>query len=163
MKSLLHFLALSFLLTPACFAEHLCRASVSYAWQREKDTTKIMVFASRVEAKGIDEAAAKAALEARAERDKTKAAEQCVREHENQAGCIAAKVNFMATALSSLTFSARKMLEESIAADCKAQQGRCSGPELSEPKCSEIVVATKADAKDSGKDASEKSAAKKKK
>ncbi|MBN8547743.1 MAG: hypothetical protein J0M12_00360 [Deltaproteobacteria bacterium] len=162
MKLLLNLFLVAVLVPSAVWAEHLCRASVSYAWQREKEMTKIMVFTTRVEAKGADEAAAKAALMELVEPLKSKAAEQCSHDHENQAGCVAAKINVMSAALHSMTFSSRKLLEDSIASDCKAQQGKCVESVVSEPTCSLIVVAAKPDAKDAAKEEKEKGAKKKK-
>ena len=160
MKLLLNLLLAVLTLAPSCFAEHICRASVSYAWQREKDVTKIIVFVGTLEAKGADEAAAKLELQERAEREKNKASEQCTREHENQSGCVAAKMTSMSAAIQSLTFSARKLIEESIASDCKSQQGKCSESAMSEPRCVEKVEPTKAAGKDAGKEAGKEAAGK---
>lgn len=160
MKLLLNLLVACLALAPVCYAEHLCRASVSYSWQRDKDVTKIIVFTSNLEVTGADEADAKRILQERAGPEKVKAAERCKREHENQAGCLAAKMNSLSSTMQGLTFSARKLLEDSIAADCKTQQGKCGEGELSEPQCVEKVVATKADEKPAkeagGKDAKKK-------
>lgn len=121
-----------------------------------------MVFAANLEVAGVDEASAKKTLLERAEREKTKASEQCTREHENQSGCVAAKMTSMSSTLQSLNFTSRKLLEESIATDCKAQQGKCGESALSEPQCAEKVVASKTDSKDAGKDAAPKDSKKKK-
>lgn len=128
--------------------------------------TKIIVFVSGVEGVGADENAAKAKLNENAEREKARGAEQCTKGHENQAGCVAAKMTSLVATMQSLGFSARKLLEESIASDCKAQQGKCGDVTVSDPQCSERITGPGTESKDGGKEAGKeggKEAGKKKK
>ena len=156
MKVLFSSLVFLLLIPARSQAEFSCRGNVSYKWQREKEETQIPVFIATLEATGIDEAAAKVALSANAERDKAKAMDQCKREHENQAGCIATKLNSAAPIMQTLNFSSRKLLEESIGSDCKAQQGKCVESALSDPVCHEVVSQSAADVKEAGKEAAAK-------
>jgi hypothetical protein len=125
--------------------------------------SKIIVFVEAVEAKGADEAAAKALLHERVERAKVRASERCVQEHQNESGCVAAKFSSLSSTMHSLTFSARKLLEDSIASDCKAQQGICLPSEASEAQCVELAAAAAEAGKEGGKEAGGKEKDKKKK
>lgn len=150
------------MVTPSVSAEFLCRSNVSYSWQRDKEMTKIMVFVGSFEAKGADEAAAKAALAERVDREKPKGSEMCLKEHENLTGCIASKISSLSTTMPGLTFSARKLLEDSIGADCKLQQGKCAETVSSDPVCVEKVVSGAGEGKDQGKEGGKEKDKKKK-
>jgi hypothetical protein len=90
---------------------------------------------------GIDEAAARAALQMETDRQRIRATEACKREHEAFGTCVALKLSSRSTVLNSLSFSARSELEKALAEECRQQEGTCLGIEVSEPKCREIVVA----------------------
>lgn len=131
-------------------AESICRADVSYQWKRGKEETAAAVQISRIEARGKDDAAAKAKLAEAAAREKPRALEACRKDHENQAGCVAGKFDLYGVSLKSLSFSARKKLEEAIQADCTAAQGACVDAITSEPQCA--VIEDPAAAEAAGKD-----------
>ncbi len=161
MKFLLVPFSLFLLASQAANAEFLCKSTVSYSWEKDKDPSKIAVFVDGIEATGIDEAAAKAALADRIEQTKAKASEQCIKDHQNQAGCVASKFASLSATLQALPFSSRKLVEESIASDCKAQQGRCLESISSDAHCVEKISApegagAKEAAKETGKDAKKK-------
>ena len=142
-------------------AEFLCRANVSYSWEKDKEMSKIIVFVESIETTGVDEAAAKAALVERVEKAKGRASEQCIKDHQNQSGCIASKFASLNATMQALPFSSRKLVEESISTDCKAQQGKCLEPVGSDPQCLEKVAAPepgqgKEAGKEGGKEAKKK-------
>jgi hypothetical protein len=128
------------------WAETSCSVEVNYAWKRGgKEEQKVMwgLFA----AKGGDEAAAKSKLEALVNKERGKARERCLREHENLAGCISSKFSAKADIIRSLSFTGRKALETAIASDCQAAQGICGDAASSEPKCAEVKTAEEAKGK----------------
>lgn len=122
-------------------AEFVCRADVSYQWKREKEETALTVPFSRIEARGKDEAAAKAGIAEQVVREKTRASEQCRQNHENTAGCVARKFELYGVSMHTLGFSGRKKLEEAITSDCAAAQGLCVESAAGDPVCTEIVEA----------------------
>ena len=105
------------------------------------ETKESTVAYSTVEAKGEDEAKAKIAVQKVSVRLLEKAREECRMRHENVAACIAAKYDATATTMQTLSFSARKSLEDAVRSDCEAQRGICKKVETSDPVCAEIVVA----------------------
>ncbi len=144
-------------------AEHLCKGEISYEWKRKGEETPATVFWSRVEALGTDEKSAKEALIVAANAPKAAALSACKREHENVASCVATKFFSYATTLQNLSFSARKKLEEAIAADCTVAEGLCLEAKLGEPTCEEKIAAPVAAGKDApAKDAKDAKGAKKK-
>lgn len=162
MRGLITLIFLVSLFPAASKAEFICRATVSYSWEKDKEMSKIIVFVNSVETKGVDEKAAKSLLSERVEKEKVKASEQCARDHENQAGCVASKFNALSSTIQALPFSSRKLLEDSIAADCKAQQGKCLESVAGEPQCSEIIsAAAAAEGKEGGKEGGKESKKKK--
>jgi len=138
--------------------ESLCRAEVSYHWKRDKEETAVSVTLSSIEAKGKDEAEAKAKLAEVGGREKIAALEACRKEHENSAGCVARKFDLYGASLASIGFSGKKKLEEAIQRDCAATQGTCTEAKTSDPQCVVIEVAA-ADA--GGKDKKDGKAKKK--
>lgn len=118
-------------------AEWLCRQEINMKWKKDKEEVGSQVFFTSVEAKGADEAIAKANLNSVLGSEKAEAQVHCKKYHENLSGCIAAKYASMSSTLSTLSFSARKAVEDSVAKDCDAQQGKCS-IEAVDPVCAEI-------------------------
>ncbi|MBX7144882.1 MAG: hypothetical protein K1X79_10560 [Oligoflexia bacterium] len=131
-------------------AEHICRADVNYLLKREKEQTPATIFYRGLEARGADEAAAKAALAGFVESEKPKVLAACKREHESEADCVAAKYAAMGTQIQNMSFAARKGLETAIANDCKSKQGLCESVASSEPKCSELLSASQTPAAEAG-------------
>jgi hypothetical protein len=126
---------------------------VSYQWKRDKEETAATVPVSRVEAKGKDEAEAKAKLAEAGAREKIAALEACRKEHENSAGCVARKFDLYGPSLSKIGFSGRKKLEEAIQRDCATTQGACTDATVGEPQCV-VIESVAADA--GGKDKKDK-------
>jgi len=170
-------------------AEFKCGAEVSYKWKSlsssqqasaplEAEGTKVAaestpsaesvntsssersVFWTGVEQKAATEEEGKTAVTKLALMHRAAADKACISQHENLAGCIASKYNSISASLTNLSFQARKSMDEAIASDCKNQQGKCLGTNLSEVKCSEIVTA--APAAEAGKDTKDKKDPKKK-
>jgi hypothetical protein len=46
-----------------------------------------------------------------------------------------------ASVLNSLSFSGRSELEKALTEECRHQEGSCTGVEVAEPKCAEVVAA----------------------
>ncbi len=125
-------------------AQTTCKAEVSYKWKSSgeaKEAQEATVYFGGVEGAGADEVVAKAKLTEESSVLKVKALDACRRDRENLTGCITAKFATSAQALQSLSFSARKALEEAISADCKKSQGSCLDATVSEPACQSAAVA----------------------
>ncbi len=99
----------------------------------------IVVRVAGVQRFGLDEAGAKANLEIEVNRQKTRAAESCRRDHESPGDCLATKLASRASTLNSLGFSARAELEKALRTECFEQQGTCLGAESSPPQCREYA------------------------
>lgn len=155
-------------------ADFTCSTTLSYKWIKTEAGSKAQVPASStpqaekggegaaasepsivtltaIEKSGVDEAAAKAALQVEVSKGKIRASDACQRDHESFATCMVTKLKSDSSTLGVLSFSARKKVEEAIAADCKAQQGTCLTVESSEPKCVEKIVPTPAGGAEAGK------------
>jgi len=153
-------LALAAILLPVSgLAEFICRASVSVKVKKDEQGAAHDVPYKSYDGKGADEAAAKQALALAISSAKLEAMTVCRRNYENLSGCVSTKFSTMAATLSSLTFSARKSLEEAITKDCTKQQGTCVESVASDPVCEAPKV--EEEAKDEGKDAGKKDAGKK--
>ena len=126
------------------YAEFVCASEVSYKWKKGEKESSVSV--SRIERRGADEAAGKAALEESLSREKSDALDECRKQHENMAGCMSAKFTSNSDALRSMSFPARKQLEEAVGADCKEGQGSCTEAATSEAVCREIKKAETTDA-----------------
>lgn len=130
-------------------ADFVCSSDVTYKWKEEgvgtpaagSANSEKAVHFSITDAAGDSEEAAKAKLSPLLIAAKARAALACQEEHENQSKCIATKYSAMSTVVNSLSFSARKELEESIISDCKKSQGKCLEASSSDPKCSEVKKA----------------------
>jgi hypothetical protein len=96
-----------------------------------------------IERSGVDEAAAKQALQVEADKQRIRASDLCKRDHESFGSCLATKLSNRASVLNSLSFGTRQELEKALSDECKRQQGTCLSVEVSEAKCSELN-ATKA-------------------
>lgn len=151
----------------AVLAEFACRSDVSYKWVRtDKNETiagspsaagagkalptpagggqqaePLVVRFSGIERVGKDEAEAKRVLESEVSRQKVRASEICLRDHEAFGACVATKLSTKSSVLNSLSFSARAELEKALTEECQGQQGRCLGVEVSEAVCRELVSA----------------------
>ncbi len=145
---------------PVAVAEFVCRSEVSYSWVRVAASERegapqgtpavvagtpvpeqLKVRFIELERAGKDEGAAKAALEAEVGRQKVRASEVCLRQHEALGSCVAIKLSSNGSILNALGFSARAELEKALTAECRAQQGRCLGVEAATPTCREVVSA----------------------
>lgn len=134
-------------------ADFICTADVSYTWNNSPaqsatpqktpaaQSTPNSTFVGKLEARADTEENAKKEITSRAGGAKAQAAQRCKREHENLSGCVAAKYSAMSTTLNSLTFGARKSLEEAIHTDCELQSGTCGEVILGEASCHEEVKA----------------------
>lgn len=145
-------------------AEFACKSDVSYKWVRtDKNETTVdptpggsgkaptaspavgrqgeplVVRFSGIERVGKDEVEAKRILESEISRQKVRASEICLRDHEAFGACVATKLSTKSSTLNSLSFSARVELERALTQECQGQQGRCLGVEVSEPNCRELV------------------------
>ena len=118
-------------------ADFSCAATVSYQWKKKEDKEARAVVWIEVAARGETEEAAKAQLAATAASETPRARDACARDHESLASCIAAKFSAQSSLMASLSFSARKALEEAISSDCKGSQGECGTAVLSEARCIE--------------------------
>ena len=162
-----------FMLFPALGnAEFICSSDVSYKWVKtapskseepalpHKESKEEPVSSppaampvppaapshvryAAVERGGVDEAAAKMALNIELSRQKARASERCKREHESFGECFATKLSVKGTVLNSLSFSARAQLEKALSEECQVQQGACLAVESSEPACREVIKAEK--------------------
>jgi hypothetical protein len=126
---------LAMALTKAASAEFICTAELSYQWKKESQQELLKGPPKLLRAKGADEAAGKATLNAVAATEKGLAIQACQKDHENLSACISTKMSGSASVLQSLGFASRKALEEAITADCKFAAGTCKDPILSEPQC----------------------------
>ncbi len=106
------------------------------------DGRDMTIYLELIEARDADEAKTKSALLKNSARPLERARETCRERHENVGGCISSKFENSATTLRSLSFSARKALEDALRADCETQRGRCKKVDSTEPVCAEIVVPT---------------------
>jgi len=97
-----------------------------------------MVKMMGIERSGADEAAAKAALQVEADKQRIRASDLCKRDHESFGSCLATKLSNRASVLNSLSFKTRQELEKALSDECKRQQGTCISVEVSEAKCSEV-------------------------
>jgi len=162
---------------PLLEAEFVCRSDVSYKWARvsknetggsasptagdakgstgasgsKEQAESLIVRFTAIERVGKDEAEAKRVLEAEVGRQKVRASEICLREHEAFGACVATKLSTKSSVLNSLSFSARSELEKALTAECQGQQGRCLGVDVSEPACREVVSAEPTAAPDAKK------------
>lgn len=158
-------------------AEFSCRSDVSYKWVRtgKNETTvpapspagagkapaatpgqaqqaePLVVRFSGIERVGKDEAEAKRILESEVSRQKVRASEICLRDHEAFGACVATKLSTKSSVLNSLSFSARAELEKALTEECQGQQGRCLGVEVSDAVCRELVSAQPTAAADAKK------------
>ena len=145
-------------------ADFVCASDISYTWTSSSaakastptasganSTTPAanpvatsapnQTFVGKIEARAESEDLAKKALDARSAAAKTQAITRCKREHENMSGCVAAKYSAMGTTLNTLTFSARKALEDAIRTDCELQRGVCGEATVAQAQCGEEVKA----------------------
>ncbi len=144
-KMLLFTLFLQFVVLPGLvWAEFSCVADITYSYKKPKDDQPLVVTYATVEARGADEAKAKAALAETASREIPKVQSLCRQQHENEAGCLASKFAASSQSRSALSFTARKAVEDAVINDCKAQQGVCGATVVTEAKCSEIAAAAPA-------------------
>jgi hypothetical protein len=91
--------------------------------------------------RGLDEAAAKNALQLEVQRQKARAAERCKRAHESTGECLTTKLSIKSSTLNSLSFSARAQAEKAILEECQVQQGRCLSVDASATTCRDLVAA----------------------
>jgi len=130
-------LAMLMAVSVAC-ADVTCRASVSYKW--EKGDAENSTHWRDLRAVAKDEEAAKRSLAELTNIEKTRAAQGCVVQHENLSGCISTKFSTTSPTYHSLSFAARKALEDAITKDCAAVQGSCGAAQASEPQCKDESV-----------------------
>jgi hypothetical protein len=111
----------------------------------------LVVRFSGIERVGKDEAEAKRILESEVSRQKVRASEICLRDHEAFGACVATKLSTKSSVLNSLSFSTRAELEKALTEECQGQQGRCLGVEVSDAVCRELVSAQPTAAADAKK------------
>mgnify|MGYP001321807548 CR=1 FL=1 len=121
-------------------ADVRCESSISYKWKKAQEEIELEVPFRSLESRGVDEPSARAKLKEDLEREQRKARESCGSEHENMTGCVASKYQSLGATLRQMNFSQRKSIEDAIAADCSAKQGRCGQVVSSEVKCEAIVT-----------------------
>jgi len=144
---------IAFMLTPTMAgAEFTCRGEVSYKWKTltsklaadkdspAKESEERVVAVGSIERRAPDETAAKGALVAPLERERSRALDLCRVEHENLSGCIANRFGASVGVLNTLGFSAKKALEEAITGDCRVAQGACTEVLVSEITCKESAT-----------------------
>ena len=117
------------------FGQTSCKSDVSYSWKKTGEETERSVYWARLEREAKDEILAKSVLQEAAERERVQAADICRARHESLADCMAGKFSGLSSMMSALDFSARKKVQEAVAADCGALQGSCLGGKISEPVC----------------------------
>ncbi|MEZ4753692.1 MAG: hypothetical protein R3A13_05200 [Bdellovibrionota bacterium] len=124
------------------FAEVLCSSEVKYRWKKIEEETPIDESWKIIEDRGAIKELAEADLKLALNYEKEKAKVACMRAHENLAGCISGRHSAMRNIIGQLSFTARRVIEEAIAEDCKISQGQCLEVVSSEPKCEEQKVET---------------------
>jgi hypothetical protein len=134
-------IAFALLIAVPAFADHLCRAEITYKWRRAQEEKESEVILQALEAKGSDEASAKAEIKKLALSARSGAQATCAQRHENLTGCISSKLAAASTVQHTLSFSARKTLEEAIKTDCSNSQGVCTEIIVKDPTCEEIKLA----------------------
>jgi hypothetical protein len=149
-----------FLQFQTAVAEFGCTASVSYKWVKQSvkeeggkappTAEPSSVHFANVERKGVDEGAAKAALEVELARQRIKASEACKREHEAFGECLGTKFTTHKSVIDSLGFSARREFEKALSEECRGAVGSCTAVVTGEPVCKEIVAAVAAPAAGEG-------------
>jgi len=93
------------------------------------------VRVATIERRGKDEPSAKASLLVEVNRQKARAHELCRRDHESFGDCVSTKMASKTSALNSLSFSARRKVEDALIDECRVQQGQCLVVESDEPAC----------------------------
>ena len=126
-----------FLLSHPVQAEFRCNAEVRYRWKKAEGP-EVTSFWATVERRAATEKEAMELTKAFADRERSRAAEGCMRQHQNQSGCISSKMSSFHETMQALPFSARSKIEESIVADCALAVGSCTGVDVSEPKCEDL-------------------------
>ena len=114
----------------------VCRSEVAYSWTKDPKDERVVFFAV-VEQRAPSVEDAKRKLAEEVARVKGDAYQRCREAHQNLSGCIAGRFNAHTGVMSSMTFAARKALEEAITTDCKGEQGTCGAVTASEPQCKE--------------------------
>ncbi|MBX7136572.1 MAG: hypothetical protein K1X83_01215 [Oligoflexia bacterium] len=151
---------ISFLVFPGILsADFVCKSQLSYKWKKEKAEQEETVEVGLVEASGKDQAQVKARLEDLLPESKTQALQNCKKEHESVAECLADKFASMASVLNSMRFEARKSLEQAISADCEIRKGLCTTAASTEIVCAEKIseaAGTPTPAAAAGKEAKKK-------
>ena len=131
-------------------AEFICSADVHYKWRRassSENTTngesqnEHTVYWTSIEKQAATEEAAKEMVHKVSLAERGNAERACSTTHQNLSGCIASKYSSLSSSVNSLGFAARKSIEEAIDADCKLQQGKCSGSVVSEINCRQSAEA----------------------
>ncbi len=116
------------------FAQHQCRIELSYKWIGGEEEEQI-VRVETISADAADEEVAKQRVSARGAEAEERVMRRCRDRHENLSGCIAEKFASLSSMMGSLSFTARKTLEDAVAQDCQKLQGRCMNFAASKPKC----------------------------
>ena len=147
------------------FADVLCQSEITYKWSREKSSNEqptapkvatpepaktsessvheLTVFWKNVEQKSEAEEDAKQKIAKMTPEERANAERACLTAHENLAGCISTKFSNLTATFSTLSFNARKAMEDAIKQDCTNQQGKCMGSAVSDVKCSDIFGTVK--------------------
>lgn len=116
------------------FAQHQCRIELSYKWVGGDEEEQV-VRVETISADAADEEVAKQRVSARGAEAEERVMRRCRDRHENLSGCIAEKFASLSSMMGSLSFTARKTLEDAVAQDCQKLQGRCLKFATSKAKC----------------------------
>ena len=131
-------LLLIILFPQIAFAEFRCTSEVKYRWKKTEGP-EVSSFWATVQQRGATEKEAREATKGFADRERGRARDACVRQHQNLSGCITSKMASYQEAMQNLPFSARAKIEESIVSDCERSLGNCVGVDVSEPACEDLA------------------------
>ena len=162
------------LLTILCFipqsllAEFICTADVGYNWERVTDQKKntkekLQTIVEQLVASGETEEIARERAQITAPPLLRKVEQTCLEDHQDIATCISTKLSRITSVLATLSFNARRNLEDGIKADCDKQQGECCKSFMTELKCIKKIEQLDVAREDSTKKGKDKGKAKGKK
>lgn len=133
-------------------AQYLCKTELSYKWVPDEQDPEQVRF-EIVSAEAEQEDQAKQLLKQKLSDVQIRAMQHCRAKHQNLSGCIAEKFSGLHGMMGSLSFTARKTLEDAVTLDCKKNQGRCQEPVSGKISCS---LVSKGDDQLDGQEKSEK-------
>jgi len=125
---------------PPASVPSICETVLQLELVSKPDAAPRKVDYALVSASGGGEEEAKVELEKQLILKKGSAMQACRHQYENTADCLAAKLDTNSSNLRTLSFSARKHLEESIAEDCKKRAATCVAVSNTEIKCRALPI-----------------------